>query len=274
LLEADGAGGGEQSQGFLLLGEVAEFGVVGIVGGDEGLFAVEDGWVVGVAVGAAADCSGGHVYLEAQIQGGVGVIVEVGIEEVGHPGRLEVEFDQGEALRQGIAAQGIAAAGFPGLQALAGELLDLLEQGVEGGQGGVVDVEGGGQQLADGTALAALGPVRQRRTLREGGGEGGSKCWHRWKPWCDSRFPYPTGGGAIRPIPTCRAVCLTLASHRTSASVRRYIQPNSSRLGGRNAKLGWVTIQKLKLTNCNVLCPNAAALLFVAPGSIARKLLG
>lgn len=51
---ADGAGVVEESQDFFLLGEVTEERVVGIVGGDERIFAVEDGGIGGGAVVAVA----------------------------------------------------------------------------------------------------------------------------------------------------------------------------------------------------------------------------
>ena len=140
---------------FLLLRQPGEFGVEGMIGCEERLLAVQDRRVRAGGVVDALDLAGPQVELDAPQQGRVRVGVEVGIDQVRDLAGLAVELDQVGALD--LAEVGPGAA-----------LVDA-EQRVEGLQGGAVDVEGIGQELADGRASAGVvdgsaSPARNSRS--------------------------------------------------------------------------------------------------------------
>jgi hypothetical protein len=83
LVDANFAGVVQKVQGIFLAGEAAEFGIVGVVRGNEGFLAVEDGGIAGARLGANADFPGVDRDLDTEFQGGVGVFVEVRIDEIG-----------------------------------------------------------------------------------------------------------------------------------------------------------------------------------------------
>ncbi len=93
---------------MFLVAEAGEFGVVGVVGGDELVFAVEDGGVGAVAVVLVAELLGAEVDLEAAVDGGVGVGVEGGDGEGGDFGAVGVEFDGGGVVGASVGAGGAA----------------------------------------------------------------------------------------------------------------------------------------------------------------------
>lgn len=107
-LMAEGVEGVEEAPGLFLVAEALEFGVVGVVGGDELVFAVEDGGIVAVAVVVVAELLGAEVDLEGAVDGGVGVGVEVGDGEVGDFGAVAVEFDGVGRVGASVGAGGAA----------------------------------------------------------------------------------------------------------------------------------------------------------------------
>ncbi len=80
----------------MLAGEICEGLIIGIVRGEEGFFAVEDGGILGVGVVSVGDVLGGEVDLGTDVKGGMGICVEVGVVEIGDAGFVEAEFDEGE----------------------------------------------------------------------------------------------------------------------------------------------------------------------------------
>lgn len=77
LSRADGGGVVQEAVGFFLAGEAGEFFVEGMVGREEGFFAVEDGWVVAAGVVPAIKLGGAEVEFDGADEGRVGVGFEV-----------------------------------------------------------------------------------------------------------------------------------------------------------------------------------------------------
>ena len=75
-------------------------GVERIVGVNEGFFAVEDGGIVGGAVVPLVSFKGGEIHPDAALEGGVGIGIEIGIEEITDFISGKVEFDQGCGINQ------------------------------------------------------------------------------------------------------------------------------------------------------------------------------
>ena len=114
----------------------------GSSGRQERLLAVQHRRVRARRVVGALDLAGPQVELDAAEQGRVRVGVEVGIGQVRDLARMAVELDQ-------VGALDLAEVG-------AGAALVDAEQRVEGLQGGAVDVQGVGQELADGRSAAGV----------------------------------------------------------------------------------------------------------------------
>jgi hypothetical protein len=75
------------------VGEVCEGLVVGMVGGEKGFFAVEDGGILDVGVVSVGDVLGREIDLGTGVKDGMGISVEVRIVEIGDGGSFETEFD-------------------------------------------------------------------------------------------------------------------------------------------------------------------------------------
>ena len=116
---------------------------MGIVGGNEGFFAVQDGGIGAAAVILLADLSGAEIHLGAVVQRRMGICIEVGVGEIGEFGLVQGEFDQGKAVGGG--------------QVLTGGLFEVLELGIQVGKSGMVDVEGIRQAFPYWARLAQLG---------------------------------------------------------------------------------------------------------------------
>ena len=126
----------QQPGPLLLAGQAGELRPPRVVGEEERLLAVQDRRVRAGGVVGALDLAGPQVQLDAPKQGRVRVGVEVGIGQVRDLARMAVELDQ-------VGALDLAELG-PGAT-----LVDA-EQRVEGFQRPAVDVQGVGQELADG----------------------------------------------------------------------------------------------------------------------------
>ena len=151
---ADSFGIVQESEEFLLVGELGEGFVVGIVGGDEGFFAMEDGGIFGGLVVAIADLSGAELDLDTGVEFGMGIEVEFWVKEVGDFGEFVTEFDQGGVVE---VTEAIAGTGF----------VEAQERG-EGGNGTVVNVKRPREFFTDGASLAILGNGKGGKGISEG----------------------------------------------------------------------------------------------------------
>ena len=139
---ADRRGVVQQPGPLLLPRQPLELPPPRVVGQEERLLAVQDRRVGAGGVIGALDLAGPQVELDAAQQGRVRVGVEVGVGQVRDLARMAVELDQ-------VGALDLAEVG-------AGAALVDAEQRVEGLQGGAVDVQGIGQELADGRSAAGV----------------------------------------------------------------------------------------------------------------------
>ena len=139
---ADRRGLVEQPGPLLLPRQAVELRPSRVAGQQERLLAVRDRRVLAGGVVGALDLAGPQVELDAPQQSGVRVGVEVGVDQIRDLARVAVELDQVGALD--LAEVGPGAA-----------LVDA-EQRVEGLQRRAVDVEGIGQELAEGRASAGV----------------------------------------------------------------------------------------------------------------------
>ena len=159
---ADGRVGVEQAEALLACGKAAKGGAPGMVIGHEALLPVEHRGVGGTRVVAEVKPEVLEVGDDAALQGGVGHAVEVVVDEVRHAGPAAGELDEGQPV--------------DGAGELAGAALVDPQHRGKLGDGGVVDVEGVGQQLADRrTAARAVHRVlvAGREQQRVGGGTAG-----------------------------------------------------------------------------------------------------
>ena len=117
----------QEAKGVLLASEEPEFGIVRIVGGDEGVFAMKDRGIAGAGVGSDAYFSGVNGDLDTEFQGGVGVVVEVRIDEIRQFRLVEMEFDQSDARSESVVIRAL----LPVVEMLAGVMFNLLEEGMQ-----------------------------------------------------------------------------------------------------------------------------------------------
>ena len=156
---ADFARGVEQAEAVFAGGEAGEAVAAGVVGGDEPLFAVQHRGVGRARVVATAEVKPLQVGDDGAAQRRVRHAVEVVVGEIRHAGLPAKELHERQPVHR---ARQLPGASF----------IDAQHRG-QVPDGGVVDVEGVGQQLADaGVATGAVHRLRVagREQQRVGGG--------------------------------------------------------------------------------------------------------
>jgi hypothetical protein len=129
----------EQTVFFLLLGQSGELGTEGMIGRQESLLAMEDRWIGTAGVFQTVNLAGAERELDAPLEGGVRVSLEIRINEVRNFARLAVQFDQVgpvESAEVGLSTSLVNA-----------------QKRIEGLERGTMDVESVRQQFADGRPL-------------------------------------------------------------------------------------------------------------------------
>ncbi len=140
----------EEAVFFFLPGQGGEAGMERMLRVEEGLLAVRHRRVAGLGVVVAIELPRAQRQADAAEQGGMRVGVEGGVDEVGELAGEAVQLDDVGPFD--LAEVGAAAA-----------LVDA-QQRVEAVEGGAVDVEVVGQELADGGAAAGVvGPEARKK---------------------------------------------------------------------------------------------------------------